>query len=331
MLLMHSCATSPLPRLTSVGSAEQALQEAQTHAQEGRWSEAIGRLAAARREFPENTAVAAEEQRLRDEWERRKARLEDELFLARSRGTHDEVAALEPLVKAEPRQLRWAWALDYKRQELKASRAGLLQCSERQLEPNLKLAVQCLNLAEQIEADARSRELREQVARREAERRAMAAARDAERAARMAKRRASRKARSTRREQELLNQRLAQAEKLFAEGKYAQASAEIDGVLAENPDHARALRLRSGLDQVIERQRRILGDLASRLYADGEVNAAIRVWEALLNSSPDHAETRERIERARRVQDRLEQLRRQQELGVEGADTASGENGGQSR
>ena len=101
-LLCFGCTLSPLPRLTSVGSAEQALQEAEIHAEEGRWSEAVSLLAAAHKEFPEDPAVAAEEQRVREEWGRLKERLEDQLLLIRSRAMRDEVSVLEPLVTAEP-------------------------------------------------------------------------------------------------------------------------------------------------------------------------------------------------------------------------------------
>jgi tetratricopeptide (TPR) repeat protein len=111
-----------------------------------------------------------------------------------------------------------------------------------------------------------------------------------------------------------------------AEGEYAEASAEIDKVLAEAPDNPRALGLRSGLDQILERQRRVLGELAARLYTDGELDAAIQVWESLLAISPGHAETQDRLDRAKRVRDKLNEFREQQQqqpVGGEG-DAAAG-------
>jgi tetratricopeptide (TPR) repeat protein len=323
-LLVHGCTLSPLPRLTSVGSAEQALEEAQVLAEEGRWSQALDLLEAARREYPDDAAVAAEEQRVREHWSRLKARLEDQLLLIHAGGMNDEISVLEPLVTAEPYQLSRAWSLDYKKQALARARDDLLECAEREIDYHLSLAAKCLDLSETVETDPRSLALRQEIERREAEQEAIEAAREAERAAREAATSAKRQARSVRKKNVQLNRQVEHAEQLVAEGRYAEASVEIDKVLAKEPDNTRALGLRSGLDQIIDRQRRVLGELAGRLYTDGELDAAIQVWEALLSISPDHAETLERLDRAKRVRDKLNQFREQQQPESAGEGDATG-------
>jgi tetratricopeptide (TPR) repeat protein len=170
----------------------------------------------------------------------------------------------------------------------------------------------CLDLSEAIEVDARSQALRQDIERREAER-------EAELAAQAAAEEARERARLVEKTRRLREQRIEKAEALATAGNYAAASTEVDKVLAEEPDNAQALALRIGLDQVLDVQNRVLGELAASLYADGDLDAAIQVWETLLVISPDHAEARERLDRAKRVRDNLDQVREQQPgLGGEG-------------
>ena len=311
-LLCVGCANSPFPRLTSVGTAEQALDQAGVLAEEGRWDESLSLLEAARREYPEDAALAAEEQRVRDQWGELKGRLEDRLAAVRSQGRKDEIALLEPLVTAEPQRFSRAFTLDDRKRAQRGARDDLLRCAQRQLEADPALAVNCLDLSEAIEVDSRSQALREELERREAER-------EAERAAQAAAEEARERARLMERTKRLRERRIEKAEALATAGNYAAASTEVDKVLADEPENARALALRIGLDQVLDVQNRVLGELAANLYADGELDAAIQVWETLLIVSPDHAEVRERLDRAMRVRDNLDQVRGQEpELGGEG-------------
>jgi tetratricopeptide (TPR) repeat protein len=130
--------------------------------------------------------------------------------------------------------------------------------------------------------------------------------------ARVAAEKARERARSIARKKRQRDRRIEQAEALATAGNYAEASTEVNKVLAEEPENPRALALRIGLDQIMEMQNRVLGELAASLYADGELDAAIQVWETLLIISPDRAETQERLERARRVRENLNQVREQQ-------------------
>ena len=304
-LLCAGCANSPLPRLSSVGSAEQALEQAGVLAQAGRWSESLSLLEAARREYPEGAGVAAEEQRVREHWEQLKSGLEDRLAAVRSQGRKDEIAVLEPLVRAEPQRLSRAWTLDNRMRAQAGARDDLLGCAERQLGSDATLAMACLDLAEAIEVDPRSQALRQDIERREAQR-------EAERSARVAAEKERERARSIERKKRQQNRRIERAEALATAGNYAEASTEVDMVLAQEPENPRALALRIGLDQIMELQNRVLGELAASLYADGELDAAIQVWEILQIISPDHAEARERLDRARRVRDNLNQVRGRQ-------------------
>ncbi len=304
-LLCVGCANSPFPRLTSVGTAEQALDQAGVLAEEGRWGESLSLLEAARRAYPEDTALAAEEQRVRDQWGELKGRLEDRLAAVRSQGRKDEIALLEPLVTAEPQRFSRALTLGDRKRDQRGARDDLLRCAQRQLEADPALAVNCLDLSEAIEVDSRSQALREDIERRQAER-------EAERAAQAAAEEARERARLMARTKRLRERRIEKAESLASAGDYAAASIEVDKVLADEPENAQALALRIGLDQVLDLQNRVLGELAASLYAEGDLDAAIQVWETLLIISPDHAETRERLDRAMRVRDNLDQVREQQ-------------------
>jgi tetratricopeptide (TPR) repeat protein len=224
-------------------------------------------------------------------WETERQQLEDRLAAGRAQALFDEIEILDQLARAEPDRIWLDLQLSQRRDALAAQRSALLQCADRQLEHALELAQRCSGLAGRIAEDANSQALAEVVAQRVAEYEAAAKARALQAAA-------QRRARL-----------LDQAEQDFAGGDYVAAAAAVAEVLVEVPDDPRALRLQTRFTGTINSQAEVLNTLADRLYAEGQIDAALQVWESSLAVAPAQPDIVERAERARRVQERLRQLR----------------------
>lgn len=289
LLLLAACAgRGPMRELQS---PEQALELAQAEADAGRWGPALDVLAQADRRFPGNAELAQRRLAMTERWEGERQRLEDRLVADRARALFDEIEVLEVLAAAEPDRVWLTVQLNQQRRALQTQREPLLLCAERQLEHELGLAQRCIELAERIREDARSQALAAAVGQRVA---ALAA---------------TARTQALRAAQQRRERLLAAAEKHFAAGDYVAAAAAVAEVLAEVPDDARALALQTRLTGTVTRQADVLNALADRLYAEGQIDAALQVWESSLEVAPAQPDIVERAERARRVQDRLRQLR----------------------
>ncbi len=292
LLLLSGCASEgPIEPVRRLDSPEQALQQASAEAEAGRWSRVLDILAQAAREFPDDAQLAQQRARLSEHWQRERQRIEDQLALVRGTALLEELTLLEPLAVAEPDRRLLGVQLGQRRRDLRGLRAELLSCAERQLALSLDLARRCAELADRIERDQRSLALTQAV--------------DAQTGAQVARA----EAREVRTAESRRDRLLGLAERRLTAGDYAGAIQPVEEILAEDPGNARALALRATLTRAIERQIGALNVLAARLYADGEIDAAIRVWDSSLKVAPAQPEIVERVERARRVQGNLQQLR----------------------
>ncbi len=297
-ILLHGCAGQPPQppqptQPTTFASPEQALSRAQAAVERGQWGDALEALAAGRRQFPRDPQLAEEFDRVDARWRSLKPEWEDRLAVVRTRAMLEELALIERLETAEPGGANGAFGQARRRTDLAQQREPLLRCAERQLDAHLELARTCVDLAHRIAADERSAALREDVVAREA---ASAAAVRDERAERR---------------QAQLRAQLDEAEALLAGEHYPQAAVRVARVLEADPDNGRARALQDQLNERVAHRTRLLTDLADRLYAEGSIAAAIRVWETSFEINPDQPAARERYERARRVQENLERLRQE--------------------
>lgn len=300
-LLLGGCAgLEPAP---SIESADQALVQARAEALAGRWSRARRLLETAERRAPEDDRLPALRERLAQRWDAQRRQLEDELLAVRSQALWDEVRLLEPLLRAEPERAWQRLRLEQQRRELPARRIELMACARRQLEVDLVLARRCVLLARRIEPGA------------DVDR--MIGAIDSRLAARYQARRAEARAGVVRRTRSKIDAELEQAESDLAGGNFKDAAAGIAEALQRDPQHAEARRLQALLAERTAQRSGVLNELAARLYLEGQIEPAIGVWQASLEIAPEQPEIRERLDRARRVRERLQELR----------DTEPGSNG----
>lgn len=295
VLGLNGCAAvQPTPEFDSV---EQALLAARSEVGQGRWGQARRVLESAEQQAPEDARLPALRERLARSWEMRRQHLEDELLTVRVQAAQDEIALLEPLLLAEPDRPWQSLRLQQRRAVLPKRRPELMACARRQLESDLVLARRCVLLARRIEPGVDAMDLIGDI--------------DARLAARYAAREARVEARAERRLRSRIESSLEQVEADLAADDFQQATDRLSGILAADPDNAQARRLQAELAETTARRSGVLNELAARLYLEGQIESAIRVWEASLEVAPAQPQIRERLERARRVRARLDELRKE--------------------
>lgn len=297
------CATPGRPPI--FGTADAALAAAQQDVDAGRWQMALAKLQAAEQQFADEPAIAARRAELNARWSALRAQWEDRLALVRAQARWDELVLLQRLELAETDDFLNKLQLEHKKALLLASRSKLIGCAQRQLDQDLELAKRCVDLAHSVQADNDSRELRAQVAAKQASAAIALQAEQAAKQAEVAAEHAEKRQIAVARRARLL--KLAQV--LADQERYVRALTLVHQVLEDEPDNQRAKTLQAQLQEHLARQSRLLSELADRLYGESNVAAAIQIWEASLRLVPDQPDVVERYERAKRVQGNLEQLR----------------------
>ncbi len=292
LVLLTGCAIREAPP-QNFSTPGQALEQSVSAAESGRWSEAISMLDEAIQRFPGEARLAEKRRLLSDEWNRLEALWEDRLAATRARALIDEIERMEPLVIARPERVWSVLQLSQKKRTLRSLRAPLLLCAERRRESETTLAQSCAELGDQVASDVKSRELiaviDEQInaqAELERERRANA-------------------------EKSRVTHQINTAEAKLDARDYSGAAATVSRVLRADPDNTRAKAVQQKLEETTSEQNQTLNDIAGRMYAQGEIDAAVRLWEASLRIVPQQPEVRERLGRAMRVLKNLEDLKSQ--------------------
>lgn len=290
--LVAGCAlpksVDPLTLFESPGHALKISDEA---VEAGRWSEALATLDAAIERFPDETRLIEKRHRLGDEWSQLEPLWEDRLAATQARAMFDEIEVMEPLVTAQPERVILALQLSQRKKRLRLLRPILLGCAERRHASDLQFAKSCAALGDRIASDVKSRELVSLIEEK------------IKKLAEIERDRQAKQARSR------LSSQIDKAEAKLAARDYSGAAATVSKVLAANPNNARAKAIKKKLVKTTSEQNTNLNDMANQMYTSGEVDAAIRLWEASLRIVPEQPEVKERLERAMRVLKNLEDLK----------------------
>jgi hypothetical protein len=270
---------------------DEALAEADAAVDAGRWGAALDVLEVARARFPEAQLVEERLASVRSRWLSLREEWEDRLVARRATALLDEIALLERLERADPAHFEASAGTLARKIELQTLQDALLRCADRQRAADLELARRCIDLVHASAPEPGSAALREDILARQS---ARIAAQEEERSQAL---------------QSSLRTDLAQAERLLVADRLVEAAEPLARVLAADPGNAEAELLRGRLKEKVDRQTAVLGTLAERLYAEGNIAAAVEVWETSLIIDPDQPAARERLERARRVLENLEKLR----------------------
>lgn len=282
--------TEPMPR-----SAYQFIEEARKLQQKGNWSQAILILEEANEKYPENQTIHTELKRLERAWRREKRQLEDKILVTEIVSLREKVPLLEKLSDGESSNVLYKSRLMFWQNYLRVRVDPLVACGIYHGKTNPWLAKQCLDLADKIEPSEETKQLLNGVAQRIEKLQHASTNRRLEKAAQE-------------RKQEVENL-LAEAEKANQRGAYRDALFILNEALKQDPKNTEVHRLRSETQQTLNRQVESLVRLGDRLYSDEKIVPAVSMWETALKLDPDQREIGEKIDRARRVLEKLEAIR----------------------
>jgi tetratricopeptide (TPR) repeat protein len=279
-------------------SPEEALERADALADGGRWSEAIALLEVAAYRFPFNRDVAGGLSEMQVQWASRKRTLQDRLMVAEAESERGRVSLLDALCLAQPQDLALAAERDQLTVSLNAKLDGLTACSEFHLADAPDLARRChhvaLELPGSLDIDRRLEKVASQLQSME----------EQDKAKRV---QAARQQRQFR-----FQKQLAQAQAAIDARDYRSASELLEKAAELEPDNRELAAMREELSAVITPQVNALIKLGDQLYLEEQLTAAVATWEAALRFKPGDEEIMARIERAKQVLDRLDELRRDQ-------------------
>ncbi len=286
------------PTIQPPASPAEALKRAEDLANGGRWSEAIGLLELASFRFPFSIDVSNGLADMQDEWAQKRRILQDQLMVAEAESERGRVGYLDALCLAQPQDIALAAQRDELTVSLNAKLDGLIACGEVHLGSDTELARRCYRVALELPATMDTDRRLEKVASR------LQAWEDQ---AKEQRRNAAAQKRQSR-----FRAQLAKAQEAIDSRDYQNAFDRLDKAAELEPDHPEVAAMRAELWAIVTPQVDALVKLGDQLYLEEQLNAAVATWEAALGFKPGDEEIVARIERAKSVLVRLDELRREQ-------------------
>ena len=224
--------------------------------------------------------------------------LQDLLLIEQTSALQKQLPIMVRLARSDPADQTRQDRLEQIHQDLKQNRRALSHCGWYQYSLNPKLARRCLTLALSLETDPQDQRLLDHLQKKQLK------AQQAQEQKQQAIRQQVLKSRN--------QERLQQARKFHRANRLNEARKQLNLVLKEDPENKQALQLLSLLKNKLEGYLDNLLKAGDRLYREGEVEGAKAIWQAAYNLDPNDARAREKIERAQRVLENLDTLRKTQ-------------------
>jgi tetratricopeptide (TPR) repeat protein len=270
----------------------------------GRFGEALALLDAAIDQGRNTPAYRQAREQTLQQKTRQQGRLQDRLLLEQTRAQQAQLPILDEWVRMDPENRELAQQRETIRQSLQINRERLSACGRRQLEVYPDLAQSCLELAMTLEPTHRDRLLLDLLAEREKK-------------TEQAKAQQQQDILEQQRENRIRNS-LLEAKLLYEKNQFNSARKLLNQVLEEQPDNPDAKKLLSQLERHLQSHLDNLLKRGDKLYQQGEIEGAQNIWEAALRLDPENPLAKEKLERAKRVLENLENLRKAEQ--AKGAD-----------
>jgi tetratricopeptide (TPR) repeat protein len=284
-----------------------AIDEARTLSEKGHWQQAITLLEKTIRQYPEDLRLPSELEDLKQAWALEKRLIEDRILVTETVSLAEKITLLERLYRAEPNNVLYQSRLAFWRQHYRSREDSLLACGAFHGNTHPRLAKQCVKQAIKIQPSAETAKLLNDVYKRIENRNRASVDRQE-----------VRETRTTKRE---LDHLLEEAEKDIQRGAYGDAISKLDKAAREDPDNPRIRQLRSETRAILDERVTTMVRLGDQLYREEKLVHAVAVWEAALELDPDREEISGKIDRARRVMEKLEAIRSREQPGSTGRQT----------
>ncbi|MEJ2621318.1 MAG: hypothetical protein P8163_13955 [Candidatus Thiodiazotropha sp.] len=282
-------------RETPAPVREDSLEYSRELVAKGRYSEAIQLLNQASVGRNKNQVYIHELKNLRGQQKILEEELNDQLLISNTSALKNQLPILKKLTKSsdnpEYRQL-----LAQTRAQLQSMRLALSDCGWRHYKRNNALAKDCLSIALSLKEDESDQNLMDHLLKEQSKSKRVLA--NKEKTARQKRRK------------EKLNKRLAEANRLLEGGQLREAKRTLQKILKDEPKNSHAKQMLGRVNKQLQRYIDNLLSAGDRLYRDGEIESAKATWRAALALDPQDQRAREKIQRAQRVLNNLENLRK---------------------
>lgn len=275
---------------------ENALLKSRQLVAKGRYGEAIQILDQARVGINRKHVYGDELQTIRNRQKTLEEELNDQLLISNTSALKNQLPILTKLSQSSPDKPQYNQLLQETREQLDSMQQALSGCAWRHFKRNNALAKDCLTIALSLKQDEADQDLMEHLLKEQKQhKKAVASKEKAERAQRWKQR---------------IDKRLAEARRFSERGQLRDARRVLELVLKEAPGSEAAKKMLSEVNGRLEKYIENLLSAGDRLYRDGEIESAKATWRAALALDPQDERAREKIQRAQRVLDNLENLRK---------------------
>ena len=269
-------------------------------AADGRWGEALTLLDRAIAQGWSSPAYLSAREITLQEKLRLEQELQDRLLIEETKAQQTQFPLLSEMVRLDPANQAAEKSLTAIRQTLQAQRRKLSECGSRQMERHPDLAQTCLELALSLEATQRDRQLLNHLTEKE---------KQSEQAKAQQQLDMQEQARKDR-----IEYSLQEAKSLYEKDQFNPARKQLNQVLAEEPTNSEAKKMLSELEKRLQSHLDYLLKKGDKLYQQGEIERAQAIWKAALRLDPENSLAKEKLERASRVLENLENLRRAEQV-----------------
>ncbi|MCG7873017.1 MAG: tetratricopeptide repeat protein [Candidatus Thiodiazotropha lotti] len=261
----------------------------------GRYSEAIQLLNQASVGQHKNQTYFQELKNLRGQQKIVEEELNDQLLISNTSALKNQLPILVKLTKSSnnPQYLQ---LLEQTQSQLQSMRLALSDCGWRHYKRNNALAKDCLSIALSLKLDESDQNLMDHLLTEQIK----------------SKNALEKKEKSARQKRwkDKLNKRLSEANRLLESGQLRDAKHALQKILKDVPKNSQAREMLAKVNRQLQRYIDNLLSAGDRLYRDGEIESAKATWRAALALDPQDQRAREKIQRAQRVLNNLENLRK---------------------
>ncbi|MCG7897290.1 MAG: tetratricopeptide repeat protein [Candidatus Thiodiazotropha lotti] len=261
----------------------------------GRYSEAIHLLNQASVGKNNNQTYIQELKSLRGQQKIVEEELNDQLLISNTSALKNQLPILVKLTKSSDNP-QYLQLLEQTQAQLQSMRLALSDCGWRHYKRNNALAKDCLSIALSLKLDESDQNLMDHLLKEQSKNKQ--ALEKKEKSARQ------------KRWKEKLDKRLAEANRLLESGQLRDAKHALQKILKDVPKNSRASEMLAKVNRQLQRYIDNLLSAGDRLYRDGEIESAKATWRAALALDPQDLRAREKIQRAQRVLNNLENLRK---------------------
>ena len=314
LLLLAACGTLPEHELpvehevaADPATPSEAIGRVQQLNRQGDRIAALNILRAAGRDYPDNPNIKSLLEKMEASWLLEKRLLQDRMLVIEVRALLQREPLLKQLSEGDPDNYLTKSRLLFWRQYLQLKHASLLSCAETEQEIDLALTRDCLELAQAISPSDETRRRLADVDSQFERRRLRPVRRERERA--VPESAPSVPEQVEEKQRQRMEVLLQEAERDIRQGSLTRATIKLEEALKQDPQHPRTRALIAEVEIRLASRVQALIELGDRLYRDQQIGPAVAVWEAAVKLKPDQEQIVQKIDRARKVLERLDEIR----------------------